>query len=59
MIREALTDARRIITEERTVLVACCTVGGDLATLDPTASPHLAEYDAALAKIDAALETLP
>lgn len=59
VIQDALATSRRIITEERVVLIACCTVANDITTLDPSAAPHLAEYDAALAKIDAALEALP
>lgn len=58
VIREALTDARAIIVTEREVLIASHTVRGDLATLDNEVRSDPETYDAALAKIDAALETL-
>lgn len=59
IVADALRAARKVIADERAVLVSCCTIGGDLATLDADAGPDLETYDATLAKIDAALETLP
>ncbi len=56
IVTDALSTARTVIAAEREVLIHSCTLGGDLATLDAAARPDLETYDAALAKIDAALE---
>ena len=54
---EALKEARKVVAEDRQTLVECSTLapGHDLATLDPLSREGVDEYDAALAKIDAAL----
>lgn len=59
LVADALSTARTVIAADREVLIRSCTLGGDLATLDAVARPDLEIYDAALAKIDAAMETLP
>lgn len=56
IVTDALSTARTVIAAEREVLIHSCTLGGDLATLDAAARPDLETYDAALAKIDGALE---
>lgn len=54
---DALKEARKVVAEGRQTLVECSTLapGHDLATLDPLSREGVDEYDAALAKIDAAL----
>lgn len=54
-LREAVKQARETIQIERDHLVDCCTVGGDIRTLDAGAKPDVGRMDAALAAIDAAL----
>ena len=58
-LRAALTEARRVIQEERDCTVECATAppAHDLATCDPLTRPYVDEYDAVLAKIDAALSS--
>lgn len=55
LVADALSAARTVIAADREVLIRSCTLGGD----PRCARPDLEIYDAALAKIDAAMETLP
>lgn len=57
-VSDALVTARAIIADDRAVLIRSCTLNGDLATLDADARPDLETYDAALSKINAAMESL-
>jgi hypothetical protein len=50
---EALKSAREFIASEREDYIQCCTINGDMTTMDDLDRKGLAEYDTVLALIDA------